>query len=245
VDYNADRIIVQVGKMEKLSFKVADFDAPLDLILHLISAHKLKIVDIDITSLLDQYMSIIESWQNENMEVASEFLEMASRLVHMKTVSLLPKHEEESERLRRAFEGELMEYQICKLAASRLGESLSMDIFVREPMKIETDRAYQGEHPAVLLFEALRDATGRGARRLPPPRESFDQIVSAPVVTVTSKIFTVLRALRREGSLSVKKLFAPELGRSGLVATFLAVLELMRSGKIRIIRNKIILQGDK
>ncbi|MCL2069330.1 MAG: segregation/condensation protein A [Oscillospiraceae bacterium] len=234
--------------MEKLLFKVADYDAPMELILHLISTHKLKITDIGITSLLDQYMMIIESWQSEDMEIASGFLEMASRLVHMKTVGLLPRHEEESERLRRAFEGELMEYQICRLAAARLGESLSMDAFVREPVEFEIDHTYTGSHPAGVLFEALRDAAGRGARRMPPPRESFDPIVAAPVVTVTAKIFAVLRALRKlgsGGSLSMKRLFSPELGRSGLVATFLAVLELMRSGKIHMRGNKISLQGDK
>ena len=230
--------------MEKLSFKVADFDAPLDLILHLISSRKLQIMDIDITSLLDQYMQVIQSWQDEDMDVASEFLEMASRLVYMKTVSLLPRHEDESERLRRAFEGELMEYQICKLAAVRLGEIISMDSFVREPMEIEIDRAYTGSHSVAVLFEALRDAAGRGARRMPPPRESFDPIVTAPVASVTSKIFTVLRALRRRGSLNFEYLFDPGRGRSELVATFLAVLELMRSGKVRMDGYEISLQGE-
>ena len=230
--------------MEKLSFKIADFDAPLDLILHLISSRKLQIIDIDITSLLDQYMQVIESWQNEDMDVASEFLEMASRLVYMKTVSLLPRHEEESERLRRVFEGELMEYQICKLAAVTLGECISLDIFVREPMEIEIDHSYTGIHSAVVLLEALRDAAGKGARRMPPPRESFDPIVTAPVVSVVTKTFSVLRALRRRGSLSFGNLFEMGGGRSELVATFLAVLELMRAGKIRMDGHEISLQGE-
>lgn len=80
--------------MEKLSFRVADFDAPLDLILHLVSRHKLNIFDIDISSLLEQYMKTISAWQQQDIDVASEFLEMASRLVYMKTVSLLPRQEE-------------------------------------------------------------------------------------------------------------------------------------------------------
>jgi len=230
--------------MERLSFKVADFDAPLDLILHLISSRKLQIADIDISSLLDQYMQVIESWQAEDMDVASEFLEMASRLVHMKTISLLPRHEDESERLRRAFEGELMEYQICKFAASIIGEEISMDSFVREPVKIEIDPSYTGSHSAVMLFNALGDAAGRGARRMPPPRESFDPIVTAPVVSVTAKIFTVLRALRRRGSVNFEHIFEPESGRSGLVATFLAVLELIRSGKVRMEDREIVLHNQ-
>jgi len=230
--------------MEKLSFKVADFDAPLDLILHLITSRKLQIVDIDITSLLDQYMQVIQVWQDEDMDVASEFLEMASRLVYMKTVSLLPRHEEESERLRRAFEGELMEYQICKLAAMRLGEVISLDSFIREPMEFEVDRSYTGSHSVMILYEALRDAAGKGARRLPPPRDSFDPIVTAPVASVTTKIFTVLRTLRSRGRLNFENLFTTGHGRSELVATFLAVLELMRSGKIRLDGHEISLQGE-
>ena len=227
--------------MEKLSFRIAEYDAPLDLILGLISKHKLSIIDIDITSLLDQYMQVIEGWQEQSMEVASEFLEMASRLVHMKTVSLLPRHEEESEQLRRDLSGELMEYRLCKLAAGMLGETVMLDSFVREPAEIDIDPTFTGSYPAAVLYEALQDALGRGARRLPPPRESFEQIVSRPVVSVTSRIFTVLRALRRQGRIPIDLIFNPQDGRSGLVATFLAVLELIKSKKIHLDEREICL----
>ena len=83
--------------MEKLSFKVQEFEGPLDLLLHLIAKHKLNIYDIEISALLEQYLAYIEQMQRQDMEVASEFLEMAARLVHIKTVSLLPRHEEEQE----------------------------------------------------------------------------------------------------------------------------------------------------
>ena len=220
--------------MEKFSFRVADFDAPLDLILHLISKHKLNIVDIDITSLLDQYMDIIQSWQSSDLDLASEFLEMASRLVHMKTVSLLPRHEEESERLRRELTGQLIEYQICKEIAESLGELLSMDSFVRTPMEFDIDPTYNGQHSPYLLFEALGDALGRGTRRLPPPSEAFEPLFSARVVSVGTKIFSVLRLLRRKRQAKLSSVLNPEMGRSGMVATFLAVLELMRSGKVML-----------
>ena len=227
--------------MERLSFRVAEYDAPLDLILHLVSKHKLSIIDIDITSLLDQYMQVIQGWQNQSMEVASEFLETASRLVHMKTVSLLPRHEDEIEQLRRDLSGELMEYRLCKLAAGMLGETVMLDSFVREQIEIDIDPTYTGNHPASVLYEALRDAMGRGARRLPPPRDSFDPIVARPVVSVTTKIFTVLRALRRQNHISLDLLFDPKESRSGLVATFLAVLELIKSKKIQLDEREICL----
>lgn len=226
--------------MEKLSFKVAEYDAPLDLILHLLSKHKLDILDIDISSLLEQYMAAIHSWREVDMEISSEFLEMASRLVYIKTVSLLPRHEEETEQLKQELSGQLVEYRLCKLAARQLG-GLSQygNVFVRAPMEFQTDRTYSLTHPAGLLYAALRDAMGKGARRLPPPREAFEPLVARPVVSVTSKIFTVLRALRARGAVKMDRLFDPETGRSGLVATFLAVLELIKSGKVRLERDEI------
>lgn len=219
----------------QLSFKVAEFDAPLDLILHLLSKHKLDIMDIDISSLLEQYMETISMWQQASMDIASEFLEMASRLVYMKTVSLLPKHEEESEQLREALTGQLVEYRLCKLAAERLGTSCRYgDVFVREPMEIEMDMTYTLVHPAGVLYAALMDAQGRGERRLPPPQNAFEQIVTRPVVSVTSKIFSVLRMLRMNKTVDMNSLFSAQDSKSGVVATFLALLELIKSKKVEM-----------
>lgn len=226
--------------MEKLSFKVAEFDAPLDLILHLIQRHKLNITDIDISSLLEQYMATIQSWREVDMEVSSEFLEMASRLVYIKTVSLLPRHEEESEQLRRELTGQLVEYRLCKVAARRLGELSNYgNVFVRTPMPLEIDETYTLYHPAGILYAALADALGKGARRLPPPPEAFEPLVARPVVSVTSKIFTVLRSLRKGGAIKQDRLFEQAADRSGIVATFLAVLELIKSKKVRVERDEI------
>jgi len=94
---------------EQLSFKVAQVEGPLDLILQLISKHKLNIYDIEITKLLEQYMDYIQQVQSQQMEIASEFLEMASRLVYIKSVSLLPKHEELEEQLKQELTGQLIE----------------------------------------------------------------------------------------------------------------------------------------
>jgi len=229
---------------QRLSFKVEEFDAPLDLILHLISKNKLDILNIDISSLLTQYLDQIRLWQERDLDVASEFLEMASRLVYIKTVSLLPRHEEEHEKLRAELTGQLIEYRLCKLAAGRLGEwDVSRDVFVRPPMEVEVDPTYRHIHPADLLFSALADALGREARRRPPPREAFTQIVERPVVSVSSRIFWVLRGLRRSGRLDWDKLFDPSGGRSGMVATFLAVLDLVKSKKIYVEGDGVVIRA--
>ncbi len=226
--------------METLNFTVAQYEAPLDLILHLISKHKLDILDIDISSLLEQYLETIESWKTQNLEVASDFLEMASRLVYIKTVSLLPRHEEEHEKLRQDLTGQLIEYSICKQAAKTLGSVyIGQDIFVREPAPIEFDPAYTLTHPAGVLLAALADAMGKGARRLPPPREAFEPLINRPIVSVTAKIFTVLRALRTDGRVKVDRLYRMNTDRSGMIATFLALLELIKSGKVALYHDQV------
>ena len=104
--------------MEKLSYRLEAFEGPLDLLLYLIAKNKLNICDIQIVDLVDQYVAQVNAMQEQDMDVASEFLEMAARLVYMKTVSLLPKHEEMDE-LQRELTGQLLEYQECKRARAR------------------------------------------------------------------------------------------------------------------------------
>lgn len=96
--------------MEKISYKVEAFEGPLDLLLYLISKHKLDIYDIPIVELVDQYIAYVRSMENDDLYVASEFIEMAARLVYIKSVSLLPVYEE-AEELKRELTGELIEYR--------------------------------------------------------------------------------------------------------------------------------------
>ena len=232
--------------MERISFQVAEFDAPLDLILHLISKHKLDILDIDITSLLDQYLETIEHWKKQDLDIASECLQMASRLVYMKTVSLLPKHKDESDKLRDDLSGELMEYQICKLASEMLDEqNLYSDIFIRQPMEVDIDPTYKQVHLPHILYEALVDAMGKQARRRPPTQDEFDPIVARPFVSVNTKIVTVLRTLRTNDRVIIQDIFDPDQGRSGLVATFLAILELIKVGRIYLEDDILTIRNDK
>ena len=126
---------------QQLSFRVTDeYEGPLDLILALISKHKLNIWDIEISSLLEQYMDYIRRRQEQDLEVASEFLEMASRLVYIKTVSLLPRREEEQEKAKAELVGQLLEYQACKAAAALLGEraGTGFGTFVPSPLTAPT-----------------------------------------------------------------------------------------------------------
>ncbi len=107
--------------MEQPLYKLDVFEGPMDLLLHLITKHKLDIYDIPIIELVDQYTAYVRNMQDSDMEVASEFLEMAARLVYIKTVSLLPVYEE-AEELKKELTGELLEYRDCKILAKKLSE---------------------------------------------------------------------------------------------------------------------------
>lgn len=220
--------------MEIISYKLPCFEGPLDLLLHLVQKHKLNITDIPIAELLEQYMETIREWQNTDMDVAAEFLEMAARLVHIKSSMLLPQHEE-AEELKRELTGKLIEYQLCQEAARRLSERyIGGNLFVREPEEIERDMSYTRTHPPKTLLAAYIAAAGRGKRRLPPPAQAFSGIVSRRIVSVSSKIFYVLRKLYRQSTVSYNSLFESANSKSELVATFLALLELVKAKRIRV-----------
>lgn len=223
--------------MDKLEYKLDVFEGPLDLLLHLISKNKLNINDVQLTVLVDQYVEHITLMQQEDMDIASEFLEMASRLIYLKTVSLLPKHEE-AEQIKEELTAELMEYEHCRKVAKMLsGMTDEFDTFIKDAEKIEYDKTYRNVHEPELILKSYIAAVGRGQRKLPPPTTVFSKIVARKIVSVSSKIVFVLKNLRRNGNKKMRNLFDGAQSRSELVATFLAVLELCKA-------NRVHLDGD-
>ena len=219
--------------MEQLSFKLEVFEGPLDLLLYLISKHKLDIMDIEITSLLEQYLSYIDQMKMADLEIASSFLEMAARLVYIKTVSLLPKHEE-AEELKRELSGELLELSAiksvdAKLAARNLGDR----IFVRAPQPVPVDTTYHRVHHPEVLVQAYLTTVGKQKSKLPPSQNEFTPLVRKKVVSVASRIFYLLRRLYAQGQAKLEDCFV-SADRSEVVATFLAVLELVKSHRVTL-----------
>lgn len=219
--------------MEKISYRLPVFEGPLDLLLHLIHKNKLNIYDIQISELLEQYMEHIRIMQEEDPGLASEFLDMASRLVYMKSVSLLPKHEE-AEELKKELTGQLLEYQECRKAAKRLAEEISFDSFCREPSKIKAETKYQRLHPPIDLLNAYLAAVGRGKLKKMPTEDAFSGIVRRKIVSVASKIIGVMKRLWGGKPVRYDEMFENSQSKSELVATFLAMLELVKGKRVRI-----------
>ncbi|MCI5667365.1 MAG: segregation/condensation protein A [Oscillospiraceae bacterium] len=218
--------------MEGLSFKLEIFEGPLDLMLALIQKHKLNIQDIEISVLLDQFMLYLDRMSEADLEITSDFLEMAARLIMIKSAALLPK--EEAEQMKKELQGALIEYALCKTMAERLKKRFLGDVvFVRSPMEIDIDRAYHKLHQPeelMLAYSALNERTRRKASYRP---RSIKPIVAKSYVTVFTGIVAVLKSLRKNGTVQMDELYRDQ-PRSRTVATFLAILELSKEGRIYI-----------
>ena len=225
---------MNMEKTETLSYKLDVFEGPLDLLLNLIAKNKLNIYDIPIAELLEQYMAQIHEMQAADMDVASEFLEMAARLVPIKSVSLLPKKEEEAA-LKQELTGQLLEYQQCKEAAMRLRERFSLDGIVRAQADIPADLTYKRHHKPQELLSAYLSMLGK---KKPPepqkPEDTISKLITRRVVSVASQIVFVLRSLWKKRHVSLKELFRGKNDPSERVAAFLAVLELVKDKRLRV-----------
>ena len=190
-----------------LNYKIEGFEGPLDLLLQLIARNKLNIYDIPLTELIDQYLEQIKQFQNEEMEISSEFLEMASRLLYIKTVSLLPKHDE-IVKLKEELTGELLEYMVCQQIARQFATMQDgFDRFVRKPEELEFDKTYELIHSSDIMYVSYLSAVGRGQRKLPPSTAPFTKIVAKKIVAVSTRIVFVIRNLWTGGTKKLGSLY--------------------------------------
>lgn len=222
----------------QLNFKLEQFEGPLDLLLALVAKHKMNILDIEIVTIINQYLEIINQAQNSNLDVASDFIDMAARLVYIKSVYLLPK-DDEGEKLKAELQGQLIEYSQAKTAAENLRKMFIGDMtFVRQPAEIEEDLTYDIIHPVSDLVKAYEVLDDKSIRRAPPKTDRFEPIVAAPMVSVHVKIFSVLKNLMKNKVQSLQSVFDKSKGKSDAIATFMAILELIRAHRISIDDNE-------
>lgn len=225
---------------EELSFHLEVFDGPLDLLLSLISKNKLNIYDIPISLIFTQYMEYIEAMRKMDMDVAGEFLEMASRLMLIKSRMLLPRAEDSKEEdPRKPLVDALVEYRRAKEAAGLLSPRYSRysGRFVKEPDEVGIDRTFTSDHEATLLIRAFERIFVRQKQmeesHTDVPKQTLATILTKKIVPVPEKAFTILRYLRRKGETPFEALLlATNSDRSQLITSFLALLSLIRDGRL-------------
>ena len=220
-----------------------DFDGPLDVILLLLSKNKIEIQDISITAILEQYLAYLDEMKRMDMEIASEFIAMASHLMLIKTKMLLSAAEQaeamsEMELLIQSLQERQRQeaYDRIKTAASFLEQrnELGLGLFTKGPEAYERDRTYRYRHQPTDLLRAFETMTERSRKLLPPPRASFAGIVGREPYPVTKKTAELLKKLVLRGISALRRLFAGCRSRSEIVATFLAVLELCKTNAVEL-----------
>jgi len=219
--------------MKDVTLKINDFEGPLDLLLHLIMKNKMDIADIDISNIVEHYISIINENRQFNIEIASEFIEMASRLLYLKSIILLPK-KQEIEKLKKELVGQLIEYQLCKEIASILkSQDSGFNKLIRESIDIKVDATYDQKHNAMELLSAYYAMLDTVKRKMPPRIQEFDTFVQKSYISVETRVIYVLNKIRKRGNIDLFDILNSD-DKSTNVATFLAILELIKSKKIVI-----------
>lgn len=235
-----------VFKLERVvrsrSEEMQDFEGPLDLILFLLGKNKMEIQDISISLICDQYLEWLSQRRQMDLEVASEFVAMASQLVYIKTRMLLSIEDEEAkseiDALIQSLEERKRNEQYAQVRAmtARMGEmaEFGRNILTRGPESAKPGKIYEYSQSPADLVLAMAELQNRAERTLPPPRAAFDAIAQHEPYPVESKAKDILHRLREFGRTSFRMLFHGSRSRSEMVATFLAVLELCRSHKLQL-----------
>jgi segregation and condensation protein A len=218
------------------TFRLEGFEGPLDLLLHLIQKNELDIFNIPISLITEQYLEYLQLMKVLNLDIAGEYLLMASTLLHIKSKMLLPKstegEEEEEEDPRAELVRRLLEYQKYKNAALEMEKRplLDRDVFIRlVPPELEEEPGE--ERIEVNLFELL-EAFRQVLERVKP--ETFHNVILEHL-SVEDKIQEILALLEKENrSMAFHRLFPEQASRRVVVVTLLAILELVKMKRIRI-----------
>jgi len=225
----------------KVKFEV--FEGPLDLLLYLIKKEEVDIYEVNLTKLATEFIAYIEVMRMLDLDIAGEFLVMASTLMYIKSKELLPvdrqviAEEEEEEDPRWELIRQLVEYKKFKDAAVQLQnlETLQESVFPRLPVKPEFDLESKSACSPVSIFELI-NAVSSILKRI-NQREDLRDIFEDKW-TVSEKIESLLQKLNHRPNLRFSELFQSATSRTEVVVTFLALLELIRLKQLLVSQSE-------
>ena len=222
--------------MESLTYKLEQFEGPLDLLLTLIQKNKVSITDIPIALICDQYIEYISKAEALDMELASEFIVMASELMLIKTKMLLPKTEEESEDPRATLTDALLRYQQAKEAAQKLSPLYAYfsGRMVKDTDEISIDKTFVQDQDVTALCAAVRRIIAYNNALEHAASTTFKPMISKPIIPVEIKIVSIIKHIEKKGAASLEELLLGEATLPDVIASFLGVLELIKVRKLLI-----------
>ena len=226
--------------MESLTYKLEQFEGPLDLLLSLIKKNKVNIEDIPIVLIFDQYMDYINEAKRLDLDLASEFILMASELMLIKSKMLLPRNEELEEDPRKQLADALIKYQQAKAAAIALAPMYVAysGRMVKDTDEISIDKTFVADQDVEQLCLAARRIMDYNAlAERAKSKEPFTPMISKPIVPVEIKIVEILNQLEEKERASLESLLMKSVSLPDMIAIFIGVLELIKTKKINIIET--------
>ena len=222
--------------------EMQNFEGPLSLILQLLSKNKIEIRDISISDILDQYLEYLDQMQSMDLEIASEFVQMAAHLLYIKTRTLLAGDEEVSEL--EVLMSSLEQLKARDVFASvqqvipelKKASEIGLLYYAKQPEPLRQEkREYECRHEPVDLLRAMYRIYARGGKAAAP--DFGDSVPRRIIYSVRDKSMQILQRIRK-GSVTLHSLYRECRSRSEVVATFLSILELCSIGSLRIERRE-------
>lgn len=227
--------------MEAINYHLEKFDGPLDLLLTLLQKNKVSIEDIPISLICDQYMEYITAAQQLDMDIASEFLVMASELMLIKSKMLLPKVKEDEEDPRANLAEALAKYSQAKEAAKKmlLLYPIYSGRFEKDTDEISVDKTYVADQSPEGLYAAVRRIITYNENRPKAEKSVFTPMISSPIVPVEVKIVGILTHMSQKKQTSMRELLDDAISLPDMIAIFLGILELVKIRKIIIAEDEV------
>jgi len=222
--------------METLTYRIEQFEGPLDLLLSLIHKNKLNIEDIPIALICDQYLEYIRAAERMDMELAGEFIVMASELMRIKSQMLLPRATEDEKDPRAELADALLRYQQAKEAVQKLTPLYAYynGRMVKDTDEISVDKTFVQDQDVTALCTAVRRIIAYNNALERAATTTFKPMISKPIIPVEIKIVSLLRTLEKKGAATLEELIIHEATLPDLIASFLGVLELIKIRKLLI-----------
>ncbi len=222
--------------MESVTYRLDQFEGPLDLLLTLIQKNKVNISDIPIALICDQYVETIAEAQKLDMDVAAEFLVMASELMLIKSKMLLPRTEENQEDPRAQLTDALLRYQQAKEAVAKLSPLYAYysGRMVKDTDEISVDKTYVHDQDVTALCAAVRRIIAYNNALERAANTAFKPMISKPIIPVEIKIVSILKTVEKRGVATLEDLIIGEASLPDLIASFLGVLELIKIRKLLV-----------
>lgn len=225
--------------MEQVLYRLEGFEGPLDLLLTLIQKNKVSIWDIPIVEITEQYLAAIEGIEDSELDNTSEFLVMAANLLWIKSRMLLPKNntDEDEEDPREDLARRLAEYKAYKDASEELRktEGASRYMVFREAEHIDFPiPEYSRHHTSQELLNAFANILARHERYAKPEKRAFSGIVGREKVSVYDMSMKIRGRLKGGVRVNFKSLFASEDSKPVMIATFLALLEMIKDNYVTV-----------